>query len=66
VQGVKAKLFDPRSPQGIADQLESILKDPEAAETDAKASLEAISSWSWKRTAGLYLQTFEEALDKHV
>lgn len=66
VQGVKAKLFDPRSPQSIADQLESILKDPEAAERDAKASLDAISNWSWKRAAGLYLQTFEEALGKHV
>lgn len=62
VQGVRAEVFDPRSPQDIADKIHAILKNPKKAKTDALHSKQAIASCTWERTAGQYLDVFEEAL----
>jgi len=61
VQDVRAKVFDPMSPQDIADKIESILSNPEAAKKDAQHSQQAIGRFTWERTAAKYLQVFDEA-----
>jgi glycosyltransferase involved in cell wall biosynthesis len=62
--GVTAKLFDPRSPQNIADRLEEIFQDPVQAKADAESSAQAISRWTWDQVAEKYLSVFEKAAQR--
>lgn len=61
VQGVRARVFDPRSPEDIAAQLKAILDDPEGARADAEASRAALQKLTWRDCAGRYLEVFEAA-----
>ncbi len=61
IQGVKAQIFDPRSPRDIADKLDALLANPALAAANAQHSREAIASWSWPRVAAKYLDVFHAA-----
>lgn len=62
VQDVRAEVFDPRSPQDIADKIGNILTDPEKAKTDALHSQEAMKKITWLHTAANYLAVFDNAM----
>jgi glycosyltransferase involved in cell wall biosynthesis len=62
VQGVRAKIFDPRDPLDIAEKIGEILSDPERAREDAQESLRRIREVTWERTAEQYLSVFERAV----
>ncbi len=62
--GVRAEVFDPRSPQDIADKLDAILSNPEKALEDGAHSKEAISHFTWEKTAAGYLDIIDEILTK--
>lgn len=64
VHDVRAEIFDPRSPQDIADKLERILANPDKAAQDVAHSKAAISHFTWERTAEEYLKVFEEVLQQ--
>ena len=59
VLGVKAALFDPRSPADIAEKIESILLNPQVALSNALISKEAISQFNWNKTVKEYINIFE-------
>jgi glycosyltransferase involved in cell wall biosynthesis len=62
VQGVRAKIFDPRDPSDIAEKIGEILSDPDRAREDAQESLRRIREVTWRRTAEQYLSVFERAV----
>jgi len=62
LQDVRAEVFDPRSPQDIADKIHKILSNPKEAMTNALHSQNALKKLTWKDVARKYLQIFEEAL----
>jgi len=62
VHGVRSGLFDPRSPASIAEALEEILLSPTRAKEDAAHSQQAISAFTWEKTAEGYLHIFDEVL----
>lgn len=62
IQDLRAKVFDPRSPQDIACKIATILDDPLQAHKDAQHSLRALSNITWNQTAKEYLTVFHEAL----
>jgi glycosyltransferase involved in cell wall biosynthesis len=62
VHQVHAEIFDPRSPEDIAEKLDAILSNPEQAKLKALQSKEAISHFTWERSAEGYLKIFEEML----
>ncbi len=64
VHDVRAEIFDPRSPQDIAEKLERILSNPQKAAEDTAHSKRAISHFSWERTAEGYLSVFDEVLTR--
>jgi glycosyltransferase involved in cell wall biosynthesis len=59
---VRAEIFDPRSPQDIAEKLERILLDPKKAAEDTEHSKTAISRFTWEASAAGYLAVFDEVL----
>lgn len=59
---VRAEIFDPRSPQDIAEKLERILLDPKKAAEDTEHSKTAISRFTWESSAEGYLAVFDEVL----
>lgn len=61
VQGVKARVFDPRDPRDIAAKLQEILDDPQQARSDAEASRRALQKLTWRDCAAQYLRVFERA-----
>jgi glycosyltransferase involved in cell wall biosynthesis len=61
--GVRAEIFDPRSPQDICDKLDAILSYPEKASADSVYSREAISHFTWEKTAMGYLRIIDEVLE---
>ena len=61
--GVKAQLFDPRSPSDIAANISSILDNPDAALADATASRHSLEQVTWRSTADKYLSVFRSVLD---
>jgi glycosyltransferase involved in cell wall biosynthesis len=63
VHNVHAALFNPRSPEDIADKLDQILSHPENAKRDAELSQKAIQEFTWERTAEGYLKIFDEILE---
>lgn len=60
---VRAEIFDPRSPQDIAEKLERILLDPKKAAEDTEHSKQAISRFTWETSAAGYLAVFDEVLN---
>ena len=64
VQNVRAGVFDPRSPQDIADKIHNILVNPEKAASDALHSREALCKLTWEQTAVRYLEIFDEVLKR--
>ena len=62
VQGMRAKLFDPRDPRDIAEKIGEILSDPARAHEDAMDSLLRIREITWKKTAEEYLSVFDQAV----
>lgn len=66
VSGVKAKVFDPRSPEDIANKIASILDNPDQAQADAESSLAALRRLTWEQTARAYLKVFKSALHQTV
>lgn len=62
VHDVRAEIFNPRSPEDIAEKLDHILSDPKKARLDARHSQEAIAHFTWEKTAEGYLKIFDEIL----
>jgi glycosyltransferase involved in cell wall biosynthesis len=62
VQGVRAELFDPRSPSDIADKISNILLNPQRARADALLSQKALEGLTWSNVAEKYHSIFEEAV----
>lgn len=62
VQGVRAEVFDPRSPRDIAEKINEILSNPEKAKVDALHSQQALSRLTWEQTAEKYLAVFDKTL----
>ena len=60
-QNVLAEVFDPLNPDDIARKLTKMLTDPEAAQSMAARSQEAIHKLTWPAVAGKYLETFKKA-----
>jgi len=60
--GVRAQLFDPRSPQDIAAKVATLLDNPGRSRADALFSLQALRSMTWDRTASGYLNIFRDAI----
>jgi glycosyltransferase involved in cell wall biosynthesis len=63
VQGVKAELFDPRSPSDIADKINNILSNPQRAKSEALLSQKALEGLTWSNVAEKYLSIFEEVVN---
>jgi glycosyltransferase involved in cell wall biosynthesis len=61
---VRAQIFDPRSPEDIAEKLKRILADPAKAAEDAAYSQNAISQFTWERSAQGYLQIIDEVISE--
>jgi glycosyltransferase involved in cell wall biosynthesis len=60
--GVRAALFDPRSPDDIAEKISDILDQPETWQGYAAASRDAVRQQTWAQVAGEYLDVFDSAL----
>ncbi len=56
VHDVKAEIFDPRSPQDIAEKIHNILSNPIKAAQDVEHSKKAISRFTWELSAKRYLE----------
>lgn len=63
VHNVRAEIFNPRSPDDIAEKLDLILSNPGKAALDTQHSQRSISQFTWERTAEGYLKIFDEMLD---
>ncbi len=59
---VRAPVFDPRSPEDIAEKIEAVLSNPRKAQEDAEHSQRAIRAFTWDRVAEQYLQICDKAL----
>ncbi len=59
---VRAEIFDPRSPQDIAEKIDRILSNPVKTARDVEHSKQAIQRFTWETTAECYLKIFEEQL----
>ena len=62
VHDVKAAVFNPRIPEDIADKIEQLLLNSEQAQQDAIYSQISMQKFTWEKTAGQYLQVFDEAI----
>ncbi len=62
VQGVTARVFDPRKPADLAAQIQWILEHPELAAAQARSSELALQEHTWERTALGYCEVFNQAL----
>jgi glycosyltransferase involved in cell wall biosynthesis len=62
VHDVRAAIFDPRSPEDIAEKLESLLLNPEKAAADGAHSKQAMGHFTWRRAAEAYLTIIEDIL----
>lgn len=58
--GVKAAIFDPFSPRDIANEIETLLLNPEKARENALISEKAMQKYTWIDVARQYLQVFDE------
>jgi glycosyltransferase involved in cell wall biosynthesis len=59
---VHAEVFNPRSPEDIAEKIDRILAHPQEANLKALQSKEAIGKFTWERSAENYLKIFDEML----
>lgn len=59
---VRAQVFDPRSPQDIAQKIAFILDNEQVARADAEHSLKALNRLTWKHTAEAYLNIFRNVV----
>lgn len=59
-RGVQAHVFDPFSPQDIAQKIEEILLSPQAAHQQALESQNQIAKYSWKDVAAQYAEVFSQ------
>jgi len=57
--GVRAQIFDPRSPQDIAEKIDAILSHPAQSAEDVAHSKRAISHFTWELSAQGYLDVIE-------
>lgn len=64
VQGVKAQVFDPKSPPDIAEKIASILNNPEEAKRDALHSQYKLDQYDWNAVAQKYIDVFEKAFNE--
>lgn len=62
IQGVRAQVFDPKSPIDIAEKIDWILSHPQQAKEDARISQEHLSVYDWCCVAKKYIQVFEAAV----
>lgn len=61
VQGVKAQIFDPKSPSDIAEKIEYILNHPEQMKKDIEDSQQKLARYDWSCVAQKYINAFEKA-----
>jgi glycosyltransferase involved in cell wall biosynthesis len=64
VHKVHAETFNPRSPEDIAEKIDRILAHSQEAQLKALQSKEAISQFTWERSAQSYLKIFDEMLNQ--
>lgn len=58
-----AWLFDPLSPQDLAQKIKSVIEDPQERRTKTEAAAVLVKeAWSWESFARGYLKTFTEAV----
>lgn len=62
VHKVHAEIFDPRSPQDIAEKLDRLLSNAPEAKSKALASQQNIRHFTWEKTAEEYLKIFDGVL----
>jgi len=62
VAGGAARLFDPTRPEQIAQAIEALIGDPEAAARLATAGRARAAHFTWERTARLTLDAYDRAL----
>jgi glycosyltransferase involved in cell wall biosynthesis len=62
VAGEAALLFDPADPASIAEALERLLRDAAEADRFRVAGRERAAAFTWERSAGLTLASYERAL----
>lgn len=62
VHNVHAEVFDPRFPEDIAEKMNDILSNSEELRAKVEASKQAISQFTWERSAEGYLSIFDEIL----
>jgi glycosyltransferase involved in cell wall biosynthesis len=63
VHNVHAEIFNPRSPEDIAEKIDFILSNPQKIKLNTENSQEAISHFTWERSAESYLRIFDEVLN---
>lgn len=63
IVGMKAQIFDPRSPEDIANKIQAILEDQEGARSNPKNSQEILNVISWEKVAKAYLNVFHDAIN---
>jgi glycosyltransferase involved in cell wall biosynthesis len=61
---VKAAIFDPRSPQNIADKIGYLLAHIEETAQDVISSKKAMEQYTWEKCALQYLNIFSELISK--
>ncbi len=62
VHDVRSAVFNPRSPEDIAEKIDGILSNPQQTAIDVAHSKQAISRFTWEKTAEGYLKVFDEML----
>jgi glycosyltransferase involved in cell wall biosynthesis len=63
VLGVRAQIFNPHSPQDIAEKIAFILDNPDDALADAEYSRTSMKRMTWENTAAGYLHAFRQAME---
>ena len=63
---VRAQVFDPHSPQDIAQKIAFILDNEEMARADAEHSRKALNLLTWQHTAEAYLNIFRSVIKDSI
>jgi glycosyltransferase involved in cell wall biosynthesis len=66
ILGIRAQIFDPRSPEDIANKILAILENPEGGGSNPGQSQGVLGGITWDKVAKAYLSVFHETInDQH-
>lgn len=65
VLGVRAQTFNPKDPKDIAEAMFRVVENPEQVQKDVKASLKAITDYTWDNVAQKYIDVFEKVVNDY-